>query len=67
MEHLIEGYRVYRAFENNTFEHITEPQDSTSFSDRNIESGKRYRYAVSAVDLSGNESKLSEPVAVTAP
>ncbi len=61
------GYRVYRAFENNTFERIKETQESTSYSDRNIEPGKHYRYAVSAVDQSGNESKLSEPVMVTAP
>jgi hypothetical protein len=63
----LKGYRVYRAFENNAFEHITEVQESTSYSDRNIEPGKTYRYAVTAVDLSGNESKLSEPMVVTAP
>jgi hypothetical protein len=64
----LRGYRVYRAFENNTFERITpQPQESTSYSDRNIEAGKRYRYAISAVDLAGNESKLSEPVVVVAP
>jgi hypothetical protein len=61
------GYRVYRAFENNPFERIKETQDSTSYSDRNIESGKSYRYAVTAIDLSGNESKMSEPVTATAP
>ena len=63
----LKGYRVYRAFENNTFERITDTQDSTSYSDRNIESGKHYRYTVTAVDLTGNESQQSEPVTVTAP
>ena len=63
----LKGYRVYRAFENNPFEHVTETQESTSYSDRNIEPGKRYRYAVTAIDISGNESKMSEPVVVTAP
>jgi hypothetical protein len=61
------GYRVYRAFENNSFERITDTQDSTSYSDRNIEPGKHYRYAVTAIDLSGNESKMSEPVTLAAP
>ena len=63
----LKGYRVYRGFENNPFERITDTQESTSYSDRNIEPGKHYRYAVAAIDLSGNESKLSEPVMVTAP
>jgi hypothetical protein len=61
------GYRVYRAFENNSFERIREAQESTSYSDRNIEPGKRYRYTVTAVDRSGNESSMSAPVTVTAP
>ena len=61
------GYRIYRAFENNGFERIKETQESTSYSDRNIEPGKHYKYGVTAVDRSGNESKMSEPVVVTAP
>ena len=63
----LKGYRVYRAFENNNFERIADTQDSTSYSDHNIEAGRNYRYAVTAVDLSGNESKMSEAVTVTAP
>jgi hypothetical protein len=63
----LKGYRVYRAFENNAFERITDTQESTSYSDRNIEPGRHYRYAVTAIDLTGNESKQSEPVTVTAP
>jgi hypothetical protein len=63
----LKGYRVYRAFENNPFERVTDTQESTSYSDRNIAPGKQYRYAVTAIDLSGNESKMSEPVIVTAP
>ncbi len=63
----IAGYQVYRAFENNGFERIKDTQDSTSYSDRNIEPGRHYRYAVTAVDRAGNESKMSAPVTVTAP
>ena len=51
------GYQVYRAFENNGFERIQTTQESTSYSDRVIEPGKHYRYAVTAVDRAGNESK----------
>jgi hypothetical protein len=61
------GYRVYRSFENNSFERVADTQESTSYSDRNIEPGRHYRYAVTAVDRAGNESKMSEPVTVTAP
>ena len=35
-------------------------------SDRQIEAGKKYRYAVSAVDQTGNESRRSEPVEAAA-
>jgi len=58
---------VYRGFENNPFERVTETQDSPSYSDRNIASGKQYRYAVAAIDVSGNESPMSAPIVVTAP
>jgi hypothetical protein len=63
----LKGYRVYRGFENNPFERVTETQDSPSYSDRNIASGKQYRYAVAAIDVSGNESPMSAPIVVTAP
>ena len=63
----LKGYRIYRAFENNPMERVGDTQDSTSYSDRNIAAGKQYRYAITAIDLSGNESKMSEPVMVTAP
>jgi hypothetical protein len=61
------GYRLYRAVGDGNLEKIADIQDAPSYSDRKLESGKRYRYAVSAVDRSGNESKLSEPVEITAP
>jgi fibronectin type 3 domain-containing protein len=61
------GYRLYRAVGDGKLEKLADIQDAPSYSDRKLESGKRYRYAVSAVDRLGNESKLSEPVEVTAP
>lgn len=61
------GYRVYRAVGDGPFEKIAETQQSPSYSDRNIQPGKKYRYAVSAFDNAGNESRRSAPVDVTAP
>lgn len=61
------GYRVYRALGSGRFDLVSDTQEPPSFSDRRIESGKVYRYAVSAVKRNGLESKMSPPVEVTAP
>jgi hypothetical protein len=61
------GYRLYRALEDGKLEKIADIADAPSYSDRKLETGKRYRYAVSAVDKLGNESQLSEPVEAIAP
>ncbi|HKW99964.1 MAG TPA: hypothetical protein VJN43_19645 [Bryobacteraceae bacterium] len=61
------GYRVYRAVGDGPFEKLAETQQSPSYSDRNIQPGRKYRYAVSAFDNAGNESRRSAPVDVTAP
>jgi fibronectin type 3 domain-containing protein len=53
--------------EDGKLEKIADIADAPSYSDRKLEAGKRYRYAISAVDKLGNESKLSEPVEATAP
>jgi hypothetical protein len=61
------GYRVYRAPGNGALELLADRQELPSYSDHKIEAGKTYRYAVSAVKSNKAESKLSEPVEVTAP
>ena len=61
------SYRLYRALGDGKLEKIADVTDAPSYSDRKVESGKLYRYAVSSVDRLGNESKQSEPVGVTAP
>jgi len=61
------GYRLYRAIGDGNLEKIADIADSPSYSDRKVESGKRHRYAVSAVDRLGNESKKSAPVEIVAP
>ncbi|MCS7316274.1 MAG: hypothetical protein RMI94_14225 [Bryobacterales bacterium] len=63
----LEGYRVWRAAGNGKLAPLTGIIAAPAYSDRDIEAGKRYRYAVSAVDARGNESALSSPVEVVAP
>ena len=60
-------YRVYRALAAGPFQLLAGKERLPAYSDRKIESGKIYRYAVSAVKTNQAESKLSEPVEVTAP
>jgi fibronectin type 3 domain-containing protein len=61
------GYRVYRSTGAGPFEKIGDPVAIPSYSDRNVEHGKTYRYAVSAIDKTGNESARSGPVEATLP
>jgi hypothetical protein len=59
-------YRVYRAPAQGAFGRIAEV-DAPAYSDRQVESGKTYRYAVTAVDQKGNESAQSPPAEAVAP
>ena len=63
----LRGYRVYRAADGGAFEPVAGPLAAPNFSDRPVESGKTYRYAVSAVDMLNNESALSAPVEIVIP
>jgi hypothetical protein len=63
----IAGYRVYRALGNGPFQLLVDTQEAPSYSDHKIESGKVYRYAVTAVKRNGMESEKTAPVEVTAP
>ena len=58
------GYNVYRSTAGGAFDKIASLIEAPTYSDSKIESGRRYRYAVSAVDLLGNESARSELVEV---
>jgi hypothetical protein len=55
------GYNVYRSTDDGPFEKIAELIPAPTFSDSKISAGKKYRYAVTAVDLKGNESARSTP------
>jgi hypothetical protein len=59
------GYNIYRSMENMPFEKIASLIEAPAYSDRNVEAGKRYRYEVSAVDQTGNESQRSTIVEAT--
>ncbi len=61
------GYAVYRSAEEQGFRKITDLVAIPSFSDRGVERGKRYRYAVSSVDRNGNESQRSPAVEASVP
>jgi hypothetical protein len=61
------GYRVYRSLGNGPFESLPDMPLLPAYSDHHIESGKTYRYAVSAVKSNKQESKMSEPVEVALP
>jgi fibronectin type 3 domain-containing protein len=53
------GYNVYRSVNGGPFEKIATLIEAPVYSDAKVEAGKMYRYSVSAVDLSGNESERS--------
>ncbi len=63
----LNGYRVYRAQAGGAMEKVGEVSVVPSYSDRKVEHGKSYRYAISAIDQAGNESAQSAPVDVAMP
>jgi hypothetical protein len=57
------GYNIYRAEGEGPFSKITPALiDSPNFSDNMVQPGRMYRYQITAVDLTGNESARSETV-----
>jgi hypothetical protein len=60
-------YRVFRSEENAPYIQIAAGLEAPIYSDRQVASGKHYRYRISAVDQIGNQSEPSEPIEVTAP
>lgn len=60
-------YRVYRAAGDGPFVQIAEGLEAPTYSDHNVESGKRYRYRIVAVDQTGNASEPCNPVEATVP
>ena len=58
----LKHYRVWRDGQL-----LADAVEVPAYTDRTAASGKSYRYAVSAVDLYGNESSPSPPVEITTP
>jgi len=48
------------------FEKLAALIEAPTYTDRQVEAGKKYRYAISAVDLTGNESERSPVQEATA-
>ena len=61
------SYKIWRAEGDGPFTPLTEGITQTSHSDRTAARGKKYRYAISAIDNSGNESEQSQPQEFTLP
>jgi hypothetical protein len=58
------GYNLFRAVGDGPFEALAQKVSLPAFTDVRVESGKRYRYVVSAVDAVGNESGRSNEAGV---
>jgi hypothetical protein len=61
------GYNVFRSVDGGPFEKVAPLIDAPTYSDTNVQPGKTYRYTISSVDLTGNESPRSEPVPASLP
>jgi len=62
------GYNVYRSADGGPFERLNkQPVPTPIFHDPSVAPGHHYQYAVTSVDLSGNESQRSAAASVTTP
>lgn len=60
-------YRVFRSEEGGPWVKIAEGLEAPAYSDKQVTSGKHYRYRITAADQNDNESKPTEPVEAIAP
>jgi fibronectin type 3 domain-containing protein len=63
----VRGYYLYRSSAGAPFVRVGALLPSPLFSDTTVEHGKTYRYQVSAIDTTGNESARSAPAEVDFP
>lgn len=61
------AYRVFRAEGDAPFRAIATQVTTPSYSDHDVKAGVRYRYQISAVDTTGNESPRSQAVEAALP
>jgi hypothetical protein len=57
------GYNLFRSTDDGPFTALATNLSVPAFTDTQVESGRQYRYSVSAIDMSGNESDRSEAIA----
>jgi len=68
LESDLAGYNIYRWVSGGQPQRLnTQLVQTPSYRDENVEPGKQYSYAVSAVDLRGNESPHSDQASETVP
>ncbi len=60
-------YRVYRSSREEASRRIADSVAAPDYSDTSVQSGRRYTYTVTAVDLLANESEPSAAVDITVP
>ena len=53
------GYNVFRSVDNGPYEKVAALIPAATYHDTEVQAGKTYRYQVSAVDMSNNESQRS--------
>jgi hypothetical protein len=61
-----QGYNVYRSVDGGAPEKVASLITAPVYTDRQITSGKRYEYRITAVGVNGRESERSAPAAVPA-
>lgn len=61
------AYQIWRSEGEGEFTRVGDPVSVLSFSDTGLVSGRRYKYALTAIDQAGNESAKCEAVEITAP
>ena len=59
----LKAYRVYRSEDNGEFKVVADV-DTPAYSDKQAQAGKLYRYAISSIDQTGNESAKSAPAEI---
>jgi hypothetical protein len=60
-----QGYNLYRSTDGGPFEKIASLITAPTYSDRAVQAGKKYRYAVSSIGVNGKESDRSAPTEIT--
>ena len=63
----LKGYQIYRAEGDAALVKLGGVLEKPAFSDSQVKAGQKYRYAVAAMDESGNESEACTAVEVIAP